>query len=390
MIKLFFPSVPYYCVNEEKEMNAQETLNKIIKKITAEASRMGETIPYIPDETGHYPNRGNGCWWTDGFWAGILWQLYNATGNELFKKTAEFSEERLDSALDEFENIDHDAGFLWLHTAGANYRLTKNKRSERRLIHAATVLAGRYNPDLQIIRAWNGQWMPRYDTAGGAIIDTMMNLPLLYLASEISGDPRFKNIAMHHADKMLQYMLRNDGSANHQIVFDIHTGELIANPGGQGYESGSSWSRGQAWTVYGYVLSFLHTKETRYLEAAKRAANYFAANAALTDYIPLADFRAPAEPIYYDTTAGAIAACGFLEIAKHVSELEKSFYIKNAERMLEAIEQRQCDFDPEIDGIVGGGSVSYHEKTHHEKIIYGDYFFIEGILRLLNKDFLIW
>lgn len=371
-------------------MDLNSTLDKIISKVSAEAERLGEKIPYIPDETGRYTDTDNIYWWTNGFWAGMLWQLYNATENELFRKNAESSEERLDAALDGFESIDHDAGFLWLHTAGANYRLTGNKRSRHRLIHAAVTLAGRYNPDLKIIRAWDGQWMKGFDTAGGAIIDTMMNLPLLYLASEITGDPRFKSIAMKHADTMLQHMLRPDGSSNHQTVFDIKTGEVVGKPGGQGCESGSSWSRGQAWAIYGFALSYRHTKERRYLDAAKRAAAYFIFNASLTAYVPLADFRAPDKPIYFDTTAGAIAACGLLEIAEHVEDSEKKSYIINAERLLEAIERDWCDYCADTDGIVGGGSVSYHEERHHEKIIYGDYFFTEGVLRLLGKSFLIW
>ncbi len=371
-------------------MTPTYTLAKIKEKITSTALRIGEKIPYIPNEQGFYTDTDNICWWTNGFWAGMLWQLYHASGEDLFKKIAEISEERLDSALDGFENIDHDAGFLWLHTAGANYRVTGNKRSERRLLHAAATLAGRYNPDLEIIRAWDGQWMKGYDTAGGAIIDTMMNLPLLYLASEITSDPRYKSIAMRHADTMLKYMLRPDGSTNHQIVFDINSGEFIANPGGQGYCSGSSWSRGQAWALYGFALSYLHTKQSRYLDAAKRSAAYFIANVSVTGYLPLCDFRAPKEPVYYDATAGAIAACGLLEIAKNVEAMEKAVYKKHAVRLLKALEEKCCDFDTSNDGILGYGSVSYHEKRHHEKIIYGDYFFTEGILRLCGKNFLIW
>jgi len=371
-------------------MNLNETLTKIIAKIEAQTARMGETIPYIPADNGMYKDVDSIYWWTNGFWAGILWQLYNATQNDTFKTTAESTERRLDAALDGFENIDHDAGFLWLHTAGANYRLTGNKRSERRLLHAATLLAGRYNPHLKIIRAWNEQWMRGYDSTGGAIIDTMMNLPLLYLASEITKDPRFKIIAINHADTMLEHMIRPDSSVNHQLVFDINTAELIANPGGQGYESGSSWSRGQAWAIYGYALSYRHTGEVRYLDAAKRVAAYFMENASLTDYVPLLDFRAPSEPVYYDTTAGAIAACGLLEIAEFVGDFEKDLYKKNAEMLIAAIDEKWCDYDINTDGIVDGGSASYHDKKHHEKIIYGDYFFIEAVLRMLGKDFLIW
>ena len=371
-------------------MDLNKTLEKITVKVLAEAERLGEKIPYIPAADGMYTDAQSIYWWTNGFWAGLLWQLYSATENEVFKRLAQSSEKRLDAALDGFENVDHDAGFLWLHTAGANYRLTGNKRSERRLLHAATLLAGRYNPELGIIRAWDGQWMKGYDTAGGAIIDTMMNLPLLYTATDITSDPRFRNIAVRHADTMLEYMLRPDGSVNHQIVFDINTGELIANPGGQGYESGSSWSRGQAWAIYGYALSYRHTGEIRYLDAAKRVAAYFMANTSLTEYVPLVDFRAPDEPVYYDTTAGAIAACGLLEIAGHVNDFEKQLYKKSAELLINAIDEKWCDYNPSNDGIVDGGSASYHDKKHHEKIIYGDYFFTEAVLRLMGKGFHIW
>ncbi len=106
--------------------------------------------------------------------------------------------------------------------------------------------------------------------------------------------------------------------------------------------------------------------------------------------MPLADFRAPVEPVYYDTTAGVIAACGLLEIAERVSDDEKHMYMDGAIKILEALETKWCDFDPLTDGILDGGSVSYHEKEHHQKIIYGDYFFTEAILRLSGKSFLIW
>lgn len=371
-------------------MDLNEILSKITAKVTAEALRLGEKIPYIPAENGFYKDADSIYWWTNGFWAGMLWQLYSADKNELFKKTAESTEERLDTALDGFENIDHDAGFLWLHTAGANYRLTGNERSKRRVLHAATLLAGRYNPSLKIIRAWDGQWMKGYDSAGGAIIDTMMNLPLLYLAAEITNDPRFKIIAENHADTMLEHMLRPDGSVNHQLVFDVNTGELIAKPGGQGFESGSSWSRGQAWAIYGYALSFRYTQNLRYLDAAKRVAAYFIANASLTEYVPLLDFRAVKEPVYYDTTAGAIAACGLLEIAEYVTPYERELYEKNAYLLIKALDEKWCDYNTDTDGILDGGSVSYHNKTHHEKIIYGDYFFTEAVLKLQDKGFNIW
>lgn len=362
----------------------------MIDKALSEAYRLNEKIPYIPGEDGKYSDAESIGWWTNGFWAGLMWQLWTETKNDMFRLAAEISESRLDDVLNVFGTSDHDIGFLCLHTSGASFRLTNDPCSKRRVLRAAALLAGRFNPDLGIIRAWDGQWMKGYDTAGGAIIDTMMNLPLLYLASDITNDPRFRSIAMRHADTMLQYMLRPDGSVNHQLVFDVNTGELIATPGGQGYESGSSWSRGQAWAVYGFALSYRHSGKQSYLDAAKRVASYFMANASLTGYVPLVDFRAPAEPVWYDTTAGAIAACGMLEIEEHVGEYEKPLYHDSAVKLIEAIDEKWCDYDTETDGIVDGGSVSYHAEKHHERIIYGDYFFTEAVMRLLGKGFLIW
>ena len=370
-------------------MNIEQIYEKIKAKVEAECSRNKGIIPYIPSN-GRYTDAKSIYWWTNGFWAGILWQMYHAERNPIYVEEARKIEKRLDDALSGFEHIDHDTGFLWLHTAGADYRLTGNEHSKRRLHHAATVLAGRFNPLLGIIRAWDDQWIEGYDTAGAAIIDTMMNLPLLYLATEITGDKRFKVIAKIHAETMLRDMVRRDGSVNHQIVYDTETGRLIANPAGQGYKSGSSWSRGQSWGIYGFALSYRYTHDERFLNAAKRIVAYFMANVSLTGYIPYCDFRAPEEPIYYDTTAGMAAACGMLEIAGFVNEYEKPFYINSAKRLVEAADEKWCDYDIDNDGILDGGSVSYHNDRHHEKIIYGDYFLIEAVLRLLNKDFLIW
>ena len=370
-------------------MDIEIIYEKIKAKIKAECIRNKGIIPYI-SSNGRYTDAQSIYWWTNGFWAGILWQMYHAEKEQIYMEEARRIEDRLDEALSGFEHIDHDAGFLWLHTAGADYRLTGNERSKRRIHHAATVLAGRFNPFLGIIRAWDDQWIKGYDTAGAAIIDTMMNLPLLYLASEITGDRRFSHIAKTHAETMLMHMVRSDGSVNHQIVYDTETGKFHANPGGQGYESGSSWSRGQAWAVYGFALSYRYTGDERFLDAAKRTAAYFMANASLTGYVPYADFRAPEEPVYYDTTAGMAAACGMLEISGFVSKYEKPLYIKSARRLIEAADKIWCDYDTENDGILGGGSVSYRNDTHHQKIIYGDYFFVEAVLRLMGKDFLIW
>ncbi|MBO5278042.1 MAG: glycoside hydrolase family 88 protein [Lachnospiraceae bacterium] len=365
---------------------AEEVYGKICLKMRAEAERVGTDIPYIP-ENGRYKDMGKEGihWWINGFWPGMLWQMYHATGEEIYKNTARGVEKRLDEALNHYSGLDHDVGFMWLHASVADYRLTGDEEAKERGLKAAGVLASRYNPAGRYISAWNG------NRPGHMIIDCLMNLPLLYWASEQTGDPRFTLVAENHTDTALKYIVRPDGSCNHIVVMDPLTGEYLDNPGGQGYGQGSSWSRGQAWAVYGFALAYKYTGKPEYLDASKRVAHYFLANAALTDYVPLLDFRAPEEPVYYDTTAGVIAACGLILLTELVDSLEKNLYGQGAVRLLRAIEEKHCSWKTEEDGIVDFGSAKYHREADREvPIIYGDYFFIEGILRMTDRDFLIW
>lgn len=375
-----------YRIDKETFLWAEEIWKKIETKLEAECKRLGPIMPYVP-ENGKYFDMGERelTAWTNGFYSGILWQMYHATKKDCYLENAREIEKRLDGAFQNFPKLDHDVGFLWLHTAVADYRLTGEEESKSRGLHAAGILAGRYNPNGRYIKAWNGA------RSGVAIVDCLMNLPLLYWASEQSGDSAWRQIAINHTEMALKYIIRPDGSCNHLVEFDPVTGEYLNNPGGQGYESGSSWSRGQSWGIYGMALAYKYTCNEAYLDAAKRVAHYFCANLALNDYVPMLDFRAPEEPVYYDTTAGVCAACGLLELSEHVNPLEKNLYVKSAVRCLKAVTERFCQWDPEQDSILNYGSARYDRASDRQvPIIYGDYFLVEGILRLLNKDFLIW
>lgn len=375
-------------LKEDDRKWIQSVYQKLESKVEKECERMGDKIPYIAKDGKYQEDLGDTdiAWWTNGFWGGVLWQLYHATGKRLYLQTALQVEERLDQAIEEYENLYHDVGFMWMHTAVANYRLTGNHKSFVRGQHAANLLAGRFNILGNYIRAWND------DKAGWMIVDCLMNLSLLYWATEETGDPRFAAIAKKHADTALDKVLRPDGSCNHIAILNPTTGEVEELPGGQGYGEGSAWSRGQAWAIYGFAISYAHTKEQRYLDAAKSVAYYFIANTALTGFLPLCDFRAPEEPVYYDSTAGACAVCGLLEIAKHVPELEKSLYEQSALKILKAMEEQFCNWKEDEDGILGMGKVAYHEQQEMQQvpIIYGDYFFTEAVLRFMKKDFFIW
>ena len=323
-------------------------------------------------------------WWTNGFWPATMWQMYLATKDELYRDEAIRTEKMLDVNLEDFEGLSHDVGFMWLIQSGVRYALEGNKDSYARTMKAAQHLACRYNPN-GFIRAWNGE-----GREGWAIVDCMMNLPLLYWASEVSGDPRFRLIAMKHADTAMDVFVRPDGSCNHIIIFDAETGEVLDNPGGQGYESGSSWSRGQAWALYGFTLSYLHTGKQEYLDTAKRVANYFISQIT-DDYIPRCDFRQPVEPVLKDDTAGAVAAAGLLVLAQQLPELEAVTYYDVAVKMLRAMEREDINWELNDPALLQRCTAAYHDiPGRHITMNYADYYFVEAINMLRGQKMLFW
>lgn len=375
---------------------AKEVAEKIIKKEQIVAQRSKGKIPYTT-VNGVFDDcsQESICWWTNGFWGGMMWQLYHATGEAVFKEAAEELEEKLDTNLMTSQGMDHDSGFRWLPTAVANYRLHGKAESKNRGILAANDLAGRFNPVGRFIRAWNDNGDG--SKAGWAIIDCMMNLPLLYWAYEELNDPRYLQIATMHADTAATYFIRQDGSSNHIVEFNPVTGEYVQSFGGQGVKVGSSWTRGQAWALYGFWMSYRHTKDVKgyeeksesYLNTAKRVANYFIVNIPESGLIPV-DFRQPADCALEDSTAAAIAACGLLEIAESVQPEDRHVYHDAAMKLLRALEEKRCNWSEDCDNIVEKCTAAYHDEEHEFSIIYGDYYFIEAIWKLTGQELFIW
>lgn len=364
------------------------------KKFEAECKRVGDSIPYFTED-GRYTidySKKDIYWWTNGFWPGILWKMYHATGKEAYRRCAEKVEEKLDEALYGFTGLHHDVGFMWLHSAVADYRLTGSEEARKRGIMAANILAGRYNPAGAFIRAWNPECVESgMDCTGWIIVDSMMNIPILYWASEELQDPRFYYIAKSHAETVQKMLVRPDGSCGHIAAINPNTGELEAVLTGQGYNENSSWSRGQSWILYGFALSYRYTRDKEFLGVAKRAAHYFISNIVLSDYIPACDFRQPADVGYIDTSAGLCAACGLMEIAEHVEEEEKQLYLTYAKQIVKTIADKYCDWNLERDSIVQQCKIDYHStKSKHTDLIYADYFLAEAVLRLMEKDIFFW
>lgn len=375
---------------DENKQWIDETWAKLDKKLKRVAVKSRDKIPYTT-VNGEHDNcmETRPTWWTNGFWGGLMWIMYLGTKDDAYQETALRAEKLMDAALEDYKALHHDVGFMWHIVSGVNYRLNGDKKSGARNFYAAATLAARFNITAGYIRAWNGA---AGANDGFSIIDCLMNIPQLYWASEEIGDDRFKKIAMAHADMSLRDHVRPDGSVAHIVDHDTQTGEIAATLGGQGFCEGSSWSRGQAWAIYGFALSYIHTGEQRYLDAAKKVAHYFIANVC-DDYLPKVDFRAPDEPVYYDTTAGVCAACGLIEISKCVPEHEKGLYMTAAIKLLKAIEGSFCNWEENEDSVLQMGTERYPIDTTnglHIPIIYGDYFFAEALYKLRGGDFLTW
>lgn len=176
----------------------EQTWEKIKIKMRQNVDAVKLCFLYTIDKDGKFCKKAQGnrglCWWTNGYWGGMLWIWYRDTGDERCKKAAERIEVELDKALELFDDLHHDVGFMWLQTAVSNYNLTGNLRSKTREMHAAALLASRYNIRGGFIRAWNS-WNDGRNMSGWAIIDCMMNLPILYWASRQMDDDRFRYIA---------------------------------------------------------------------------------------------------------------------------------------------------------------------------------------------------
>lgn len=358
------------------------------------AEKHCDGIPYTTDAAGNYDNRADETmewgvddginWWTNGFWGGILWHLYASTGKDRFAEIAAHSEQVLDRCLDQFYGLHHDVGFMWLPTSVANYKLTGNQESRKRALHAANLLAGRFNLAGRFIRAWNDTDGP--DTRGWAIIDCMLNLPLLNWATDETGDPRYRQIAIAHADTVMRSFIREDGSSDHIVEFDPITGERVKAYGGQGYRDGSAWTRGQGWAIYGFAVAYAQTGKAEYLQTARRVADFFSSRIPSSGLIPI-DFDQPAAPAWEDSCGAAVAACGFLELAKHCEGASRRKYSDAALIILRALDEHCSNYGEDSDAILMHCSADYNNAdSRHITMVYADYYYIEALSKVVNGE----
>ncbi len=375
---------------------AFEIRDKIVSKYKYVSEKNIDRIPYTVDENGNYDDKSSldekfniddGInWWTNGFWSGINWLLYQVSEVDIFKEAAVNCENKLDRCFEEFLGLHHDVGFMFMPSSVSNYRITKNEKSKIRALHAANILAGRFNIAGNYIRAWNDLPDKNLDTRGWAIIDCMFNITLLYWASEETKDCRYKKIAMAHADTVMKNFIREDGSSIHIGEFDPDTGIFIRNLRGQGYDKDSAWSRGQGWALYGFTISYIKTGKKEYLDTAIKVADFCINRMGDSLDIPV-DFKQPKEPSLEDNCGACVIAAGLIELSR-VSKLKK--YEEYGVNLLRNIAVKKADFTMDCDAIVKNCSAEYHTNKHHIYMNYADYYFIEAILKITNPSIFMW
>lgn len=368
---------------------ADLTWGRIARKVRRTSGRIGATFPHVAKAPRY--DDAPVHWWTNGFWPGLLWLVYREEHDMRIRELAERCERRLDAALAEYDHLHHDVGFMWSLSAVARYKLLGPEESRRRGLLAASVLASRFNLRGGFIRAWNEDAGWPGDKAGWAIVDCLMNLPLLYWASATLGDPRFQYVAMAHADTALEHFVRRDGSCRHIVVFNPATGAVEDVLAGQGHSPHSAWARGAAWALYGFALSHRYTGEARYLAAAQRVARFFLAHLPPAG-VPPWDFRAPdAAEGPRDSSAGACAASGLLELARAVRGARARQYRQAAVRLLRALDRDCGRWDEAHEGLLAGATGDRPRNMNvGVSLIYGDYFFAEAVAKLRGHEEVFW
>ena len=317
--------------------------------------------------------------WTSGFFPGSLWYMYEFTNDEMFKKQAiEYT-----NLLYNLKNYTgtHDLGFMVYCSYGNGFRLTGDTSYIHVMVETSDNLISRFNEKTGTIRSWDfGEWQ------FPVIIDNMMNLELLFWASDFTKNPKYRDVALRHADTTMKNHYRPDFSSYHVIDYDTITGNVIAKQTFQGYADESAWARGQAWGLYGYTVCYRATGDEKYLRMAENIAGFIMDNVKTEDLIPYWDYNAPDIPnAPRDASAAAVTASALFELSQYTKQGDK--YFNYAETVLKNLSGEQyLAKKGENKGFILMHSVG-HLPANSEidtPLNYADYYYLESLMRYKN------
>ena len=317
--------------------------------------------------------------WCSGFFPGSLWQTYAHTGDDFWQQKADEYTRQLEP-MKNFTGT-HDLGFIIFNSFGQGYKLTGDTYYKEVALTAAQSLTTRYNDTVKAIRSWDWSSHWKYPV----IIDNMLNLELLFWASEETGDPRYREIAVNHANTTLKHHFREDNSSWHVIDYDPQTGEVLHRETHQGIADESVWSRGQAWGLYGFTMCYRFTKDLAYLEQAEKIADFFFSQQNLpADKIAYWDMKDPAIPdAPRDASASAIMASALYELATFAEAPKNEQYKTIADQLTDNLTGNYRAQSGTMQGFLLLHSTGNYPKNDEidAPISYADYYYLEALLR---------
>ena len=369
----------------------KQAIDKVIKQIDMNMGYFKDKFPYSATKENKYPIIEN-IEWTDGFWTGLLWLAYEYTGENKYKELAEKNVLSFKNRVDKDIELDHhDLGFLYSLSCVSAYKLTGSEIAKEASIKAADKLITRYQEKGKFIQAWGELGNKDHYRF---IIDCLLNIPLLYWATDVTNNEKYRQVAENHFETACNYVIRDDASAFHTFYMNPEDGSPVKGVTRQGYSDDSAWARGQAWGIYGIPLNYKSTRNGHAFNLYKGMTNYFLN-------------RLPKDNICYwdlifndgdeqsrDSSAAAIAVCGMHEMNKYLPEVDadKEVYKYAMHTILRSLIENYTN--PNIgegEPALLHGVYSWHSgKGVDEGNIWGDYYYLEALIRFYTDWELYW
>ena len=374
-----------YSLDKAKLIHAVEVA---ADKLEARAKAHGDEIPYSSTIDFKYHSFGINKDWTAGMYTGCFWLAYELTGNKFFREVAEKQFLTFRKRFDDRVAVDdHDIGFVFSPTAVAQYKLTGSEEARKLALEVTDYFYEKsYSKEGKfIIRSWKS-----WDKGTGCrtMMDSLMNAPILFWASEQTGDEKYKLAAIDHIRTTNNYLIRSDASTYHHYQFDPKTAGPVGGVTWQGNRDESCWSRGHSWGVYGLPIAYSYEK-LDFIPDLHRDITYYMLNHLPEDNIPYWDYDFVSGDEPRDSSAAAVAICGLLEMNKLIpNSPDRKIFDNAAAMMLDSIiDICTADNGHECEGLI-------HHVTHakpqgrgiDECAVYGDYFYLDALLRYLKPE----